>query len=102
MYNEAQRITLEDSFESILNKIGEGNSGAIGVLCKSFTLSSAIDPDSALKGFSLAVGCDSNGIYGENVWILFKDICQESLVGMLAVMRACQMGFIREPMHVKP
>jgi hypothetical protein len=40
--------------------------------------------------------------YGEKVWILYKDVCKQSMVGLSAVLRAHQLGFIADPEKVKP
>jgi hypothetical protein len=39
---------------------------------------------------------DDKGIYGSRIWMFYKDVCGESLVNMLAVMRACQLGHLSE------
>jgi hypothetical protein len=31
---------------------------------------------------------DSLGIYGPNVWVIFKDVCEQNHARMLAVLRA--------------
>jgi hypothetical protein len=35
---------------------------------------------------------DSLGIYGPNVWVIFKDVCEQNHARMLAVLRATQLG----------
>jgi hypothetical protein len=34
---------------------------------------------------------DSLGIYGPNVWVIFKDVCEQNHARMLAVLRATQL-----------
>jgi hypothetical protein len=36
---------------------------------------------------------DSLGIYGPNVWVIFKDVCEQNHARMLAV-RATQLGML--------
>jgi hypothetical protein len=37
---------------------------------------------------------DSLGIYGPNVWVIFKDVCEQNHARMLAVLRATQLGML--------
>jgi hypothetical protein len=34
------------------------------------------------------------GIYGPNVWVIFKDVCEQNHARMLAVLRATQLGML--------
>jgi hypothetical protein len=38
---------------------------------------------------------DSLGIYGPNVWVIFKDVCEQNHARMLAVLRATQLGMLQ-------
>jgi len=51
-----------------------------------------IDPDSALEGFGVLLDLDEHGIYGSRIWMLYKDVCFESVPSMVAVLRAYQLG----------
>jgi hypothetical protein len=46
------------------------------------------------------LGCllllDSFAIYGANIWLLFKDVCGQNIVHMIAVLRAVQLGLVDE------
>jgi hypothetical protein len=37
---------------------------------------------------------DSLGIYGPNVWVIFKDVCEQNHARMLAVLRATQLDML--------
>jgi hypothetical protein len=39
---------------------------------------------------------DSHGIYGPHIWILYKEICGESIPRTIAILRAVQLGFLKE------
>ena len=53
-----------------------------------------IDPDAAFEGLAPLIDLDSMGLYGSNIWILYKDICGESILNLFAVLRGNQLGFI--------
>jgi hypothetical protein len=50
--------------------------------------SEEIDPLSYLKVIGPVMLLDSLGIYGPNVWVIFKDVCEQNHARMLAVLRA--------------
>lgn len=82
--------------------MADGNPGALKVCCELLKRGEEIDPDSLLGGLGNILSLDSAGIYGEHIWILYKDICGEDLVKMCAVLRSRQLGFISDPLAVKP
>jgi hypothetical protein len=56
--------------------------------------SEEIDPLSYLKVGPVML-LDSLGIYGPNVWVIFKDVCEQNHARMLAVLRASWACFKR-------
>jgi hypothetical protein len=56
--------------------------------------SEEIDPLSYLKVIGPVMLLDSLGIYGPNVWVIFKDVCEQNHARMLAVLRATQLGML--------
>lgn len=92
---EAQRIGLSDTTLSAVQKLSEGNPGAITVLMEIILKGGPIDPQSAFKEWTGLMGLDSHGIYGSDIWVLYKDVCGQDLINLLAVLRAVQMGFLR-------
>jgi hypothetical protein len=56
--------------------------------------SEEIDPLSYLKVMGPVMLLDSLGIYGPNVWVIFKDVCEQNHARMLAVLRATQLGML--------
>ena len=87
-------IKVQDSLEDIVIKLSKGNPGAITVLCRMLKSTAAIDPDSALGALTCLRLLDTMGIYGDGIWLLYKDICGEDLVKAIAVIRATQLGII--------
>lgn len=93
-YNHKQRFNdLGMSVSSLIVKMADGNPGAATVMARLATEGPKIDPDAAYGPFSAILGLDCDGIYGPDIWILYKDICGESLTRMVAVLRAVQLGF---------
>jgi hypothetical protein len=94
MAQEKNRIKLEDTFMDVMMKMSEGNPGAIYVMAQMLKYGRFIDPtpEPVLKIMHL----DGMGIYGSQIWVLYKDICGESLVNLLALLRYRQLGFISD------
>ena len=65
------RIELEDSAQSALIKMADGNPGAITVMIG--LLKRADD------GLLDLLHLDTVGLYGPDIWIAYKDICGEDL-----------------------
>lgn len=90
-----ERITLEDTLESALTKMSEGNPGALNTLMEIFTKNPKIDPNDFMQGLGPILSLDSFGIYGTDIYILHNDICERDIVKTLAVLRAVQLGFFK-------
>ena len=69
--NENPKINLQDDMMSALTKMSEGNPGAISVMMQMFKK----DP------MALIILChlDDMKIYGSNIWICYKDQCNEDI-----------------------
>jgi hypothetical protein len=88
------RITLEDTRESAIVKMAEGNPGAIVVLSSIFKHSAEIDPKRMDPVLIVLVMDGELQLYGSRIWQLFADECGKSLPHMIAVLRAVQLGII--------
>src|SRR3990172_6720792 len=97
-----ERITLQDSGMTAIMKMAEGNPGALTVCLQLLERVERIDPGNCMGGMGSILSLDSAGIYGEHIWMLYKDVCGEDLVKTCAVMRSWQLGFIDDPKAVKP
>ena len=86
------KINLNDSVLTILEKMSEGNPGAATVLVRIVKEGAEIDPQSFAGELTGILSLDTYGIYGSKIWMLYKDVCGHSLVDMLALLRACQLG----------
>jgi hypothetical protein len=96
-----ERIGLDDTFQSALIKLAEGNPGALTALLKLATDVPKIDPDSFLGNLTPLLDMDSLGIYGSNIWILYKDVCGADSVNFATLTRAWQLGYVPEAQIVK-
>ena len=74
--------------------MAEGNPGCLGFMMEIIKKGAEIDPDSALGGVGPILLMDSFGIYGSRCYMLWNDICNRDLVKSIAMLRACQLGFI--------
>lgn len=89
-----ERIELHDTLISVVRKMSEDNPGASTVCLRIFEDGAKIDPDGFMGELGIILLMDTYGIYSSRIWMLFKDVCKEDLVKMIACLRACQMGFI--------
>jgi len=90
------KIVGTDSLSDIAYKMSEGNPGAINVLVDIIIHGSTVDPDNILGGIGIILSLDSHGIYGPDIWILYKDVCGENLANLIALLRGVQLGIIPE------
>ena len=89
-------IDLNCSLIDIAIKLVGGNPGAIRVCCEIISKAEQIDPDSALGPLGALLSFDSYHIYDERIWMLFKDVCGENVVKVIALLRAVQLGLLSE------
>jgi len=90
------KINLQDSLKEVLFKVSEGNPGALRVCMEIVKEGKQIDPDNIMGGIGVLLSLDDMEIYSSRIWMFYKDVCKESIVGMLAVLRARQLGFISD------
>ncbi len=86
------RIKLEDTFMDVMTKMSLGNPGAVFVMAQMLRYGRFIDPTP--EPVLTIMHLDGMGIYGSQIWVLYKNICGESLVNLLALLRYRQLGFI--------
>lgn len=94
--NQRSRITLNDTGLSACMKMTDDNPGAISVTLEMLTRGEDIDPDDFLGGIGAVLALDSHRIYGSRIWMLYKDVCGQDLRVTLAILRACQLGFLAD------
>lgn len=90
------KITGTDSLQDVFVKLSEGNPGALRVCMEIHTQNHRIDPKAAMPELISLLRLDDMGIYGPEIWMLYKDVCDCNVVYLIALLRANQLGHIRE------
>ena len=90
------RLDLSDTVQSAILKLSEGNPGAIRVCAELLTESRRVDQVGSLGGFAPLLNLDTLGIYGEDLWDLYKRPCRENAENLVAVLRANQLGLLSD------
>lgn len=92
MKTHKTKIELTDSTFDALYKLSEGNPGGLTVLVETMKVNTQIDPDCAFAEIGPMLSLDSYGIYGSDIWVLYKNCCGQNIKNFLAVLRALQLG----------
>lgn len=80
------------SMPEVLLALSGGNPGAVTVCMRLLKETPAIDPQDILGGLGNLLALDSYNIWEHRIWMLYKDVCGQDLVKMIAVLRAHQLG----------
>ena len=96
MSYENPRITLNDDLMTIVTKLSDGNPGAVNALIDLFTSEPVVDPESVWQGYGPLMALDNLSIYGDKIWILYKDNCNQNARDVVMLLRANQLGFLTD------
>ena len=88
------KITISDTIQDVFVKMSEGNPGALRVCMDIYNQDGDIDPQGAMPSLSPLLRLDDMGIYGPEIWVLYKDVCNSDIVYLLALLRSNQLGHI--------
>lgn len=88
------RFVPGESTVDYIRALADDSPGPIRVLVQVLARGSDIDPDAALGSVASLFELDQLGIYGERIWMLYKDVCGGDLVLMLGLLRGVQLGII--------
>lgn len=88
------RIQLNDTSITAVSKMTDGNIGALQVCLALIRDGGMIDPQAAFEGFGKVMMLDTYEIYGESIWLFYKDICGQDVRKMCAIIRAVQLGLL--------
>lgn len=83
MTNQNYRIGPEDTLISSITNLVEGNIGAIEVCM-----------DLAENNLINLLTLDDRGIYGPRIWLLYKDVCGESISKVLLLLETSRNGLL--------
>lgn len=86
------RVKGTDSLIDVLVKMSDGNPGASTVLARLSKHWHVIDPHNVLGPLAVLL-LDTFRVYGEDIWIFYKDVCGSNLRNTVGVIRACQLGY---------
>ena len=84
-------ITADDWARDAVLKMAEENSNAITVLVEILNQGDFIDRNARFGGLLSLLLLDRFEIYGNQIWVLYKDICGGDILKTIATLRAAQM-----------
>lgn len=83
------RISADDTMQQGIMKMVEGNPGAVNVCVDLLKFGQDVNPEAGLtSGMVYIMTLDLLQIYGSRIWMLYKDVCGESISKMVAVLVA--------------
>jgi hypothetical protein len=90
------RLNLNDSFQTSVIKMSDGNPGALTALMELYLQSPSIDPDDFAGPYGPMMALDVMDIYGSDIYVFFKEVAGHSVVSALGLLRAHQLGYLTE------
>lgn len=90
------RINLAMDIISAIQKMCDGNPGAMTALLEIMKCAEKIDPNDFMGGFGKILALDTLEIYGTDIYFLWNYICDRNTSRMITVLRANQLGFISD------
>lgn len=93
-------LTLDDTTQGAIMKLAQGNPGALTVLMQVMQQAERIDPDSIGGPTMVLIRLDELGLHGPKIWMLYKDVCGQSVSRMMGALRAVQLGIISDSVLV--
>lgn len=88
------RIDLHSTILTALTALSGGNPGAATALIGLVHSVEKVDPQSALREWGPLLWLDDARIYESQIWMLFKDNCEQDPVKVLLLMRVVQLGLM--------
>lgn len=84
-----ERIKLHDNMLEVVTKMSGGNPGAMSCIME---VLGASDLYGGMPGMMLILNCDSIGLYGSELYMVWNDCCDRDIKKFELVMRNWQMG----------
>lgn len=91
---EVNRIKSDHSLIDAVQLMSDGDVGTALVLTSLIKYHDLIDPDAMLGPVQHMGTLDQYGIYGDDIWTFYCDICQGDLVDLVGLLRAVQLDFM--------
>lgn len=90
------RMTAEMSPQEAALALADGNIGAATVCGRLLAETPVIDERIMLGGLQYLAYLDTFGLAGVRIWRLYKYVCSESLVAVIALFRGNQLGLVAQ------
>lgn len=90
------RIELTDTTVDVIAKLSEGNPGAMTAMMDLMSICEEIDPQSFMGQLAPLLSFDTHGIYGSAIYIVYNDKCNRDPRKVLVLLRAVQLGIMKE------
>lgn len=71
--NKKDKIDPDDNIEEIITEMSEGNPGALTVLTQ------IVEDKDPIRFMNFAMKLDSLGMYGSDIWLGYKDHCDQDV-----------------------
>ncbi len=92
--SHSDRIQFADTIKDVMVKLCKGNPGGLRVLTEVYKQADRISRYNERTMIVLLF--DSLGIYGPDIWMLYKDVCGCSIPVVVGVLRAWQLGMVTQ------
>lgn len=92
--NRREIISINDSTLDVAMKLSQGNPGGVSVIIQLMQIQH--DPDAFMGPLANLLSLDTHGIYGPNIWVLFKNCCAQRILNVVTVLRSVQLGLYSE------
>jgi hypothetical protein len=87
------KIQINDSQMDVIVKMANGNPGCLSFIIGLLSNHDKIDPQAMLGGMGVLMIFDDMGLYGTDIYVLYKDKCGEDIRKVVMLLRAAQLGF---------
>lgn len=96
--NRLDKILSDTSIRGFISDMAEGNIGAMRVLHELLGEGETLANEVLIPGGGIGLigGLDWLGIYGPRIWMLYKDVCEERLAVMIALMLLVRFGDMKK------
>ena len=68
----SERITIDMNTHDAVAAMSDGNPGAINVMCM-------LIKEDPVAGLAMVIQLDTYDIHGSDIWLCYKDICENNL-----------------------
>ena len=90
------RIAISDDLVTALQKMSEGNPGAINVIMQLVEKTDELYVGQGFAPFECVSRLDKLAIYGPSIWILYKDICHQRIELVFKMLHANVKGILSD------